>query len=129
MEIISPVADTPNNEPKYPKGLLSLFVEPTSICPMIAAPIKPINIKTVGYLDAENNSENEALGSRKVAFTRELYIEADDFMEEPPKKYYRFFVGNEVRLRNAYFVKCTDVIKDENGNIVEIYGIYDEETS
>jgi len=82
----------------------------------------------VEYLDAENNSENEALGSRKVAFTRELYIEADDFMEEPPKKYYRFFVGNEVRLRNAYFVKCTDVIKDENGNIVEIHGTYDEET-
>lgn len=82
----------------------------------------------VEYLDAENNSENETLGSRKVPFSREIYIESDDFMENPPKKYYRFFVGNEVRLRNAYFVKCTDVIKDDNGNIIEIHGTYDEET-
>jgi glutamine--tRNA ligase len=82
----------------------------------------------IEYLDAENNSENEELGSRKVPFSREIYIEADDFMENPPKKYYRFFVGNEVRLRNAYFVKCTDVIKDENGKVIEIHGTYDEET-
>lgn len=82
----------------------------------------------IEYLDAENNSENEELGKRKVPFSREIYIERDDFMENPPKKYYRFFVGNEVRLRNAYFVKCTDVIKDKDGNIVEIHGTYDEET-
>lgn len=82
----------------------------------------------IEYLDAENNPENEELGNRKVPFSREIYIERDDFMENPPKKYYRFFVGNEVRLRNAYFVKCTDVIKDENGNIIEIHGTYDEET-
>lgn len=82
----------------------------------------------VEYLDSENNMENESLGMRKVAFSKELYIERSDFEENPPKKYYRFFVGNEVRLRNAYFVKCTGVVKDENGNIVEIHGTYDPET-
>ena len=82
----------------------------------------------IEYLDAENNPENEALGMRKVPFTKEIYIEQSDFMENPPKKYYRFFIGNEVRLRNAYFVKCTDVIKDENGNIKEIHGTYDPDT-
>lgn len=82
----------------------------------------------IEYLDSENNSENPELGERKIPFSREIYIERSDFMENPPKKYYRFFVGNEVRLRNAYFVTCTDVIKDENGNIVEIHGIYDPET-
>ena len=82
----------------------------------------------VEYLDSENNMENESLGMRKVAFSKELYIERSDFEENPPKKYYRFFVGNEVRLRNAYFVKCTGVVKDENGNVVEIHGTYDPET-
>ena len=63
-----------------------------------------------------------------VPFSRELYIERDDFMEEPVKKYRRFFAGNEVRLKGAYFVKCTDFVKDENGEIVEIHGTYDPET-
>ena len=82
----------------------------------------------VEYLEAPNNMENPELGSRQVAFERELYIEREDFMEEPPKKYYRLFPGNEVRLMNAYFVKCTGCIKDENGNVVEVHCTYDPET-
>ncbi len=72
--------------------------------------------------------ENEALGSRKIPFEKELYIERDDFMVNPPKKYYRFFVGNEVRLMNAYFVTCTGYETDENGNVTVIHGTYDPET-
>ena len=82
----------------------------------------------VEYLDAPNNMENPELGSRQVAFERELYIEREDFMEEPPKKYYRLFPGNEVRLMNAYFVKCTGCVKDENGKVVEVHCTYDPET-
>ncbi len=76
-------------------------------------------------LDAVNNPENEELGSRKVTFSRELWIESDDFMEEPPKKYFRLFPGNEVRLMNAYFVKCVGCDKDENGNITAVHCTYD----
>lgn len=82
----------------------------------------------IEYLDAPNNLENEALGSRQVPFSRELYIEREDFMEEPPKKYFRLFVGNEVRLMNAYFVKCTGFEKDENGNVTVVHCTYDPET-
>ena len=82
----------------------------------------------IEYLDAPNNLENEALGSRKVPFGRELYIEREDFMEEPPKKYFRMFPGNEVRLMNAYFVTCTGCEKDENGNVTVIHGTYDPAT-
>lgn len=82
----------------------------------------------IEYLDVENNKENEELGSRKVAFGRELYIERDDFMIDPPKKYFRMYPGNEVRLMNAYFVKCTDYITDENGKVTEIHCTYDPET-
>lgn len=82
----------------------------------------------VEYLDAPNNLENPELGSRKIAFERELYIEREDFMEEPPKKYYRLFPGNEVRLMNAYFVKCESFVKDENGNVTEVHCTYDPET-
>ena len=82
----------------------------------------------VEYLTAPNNLENEALGSREVPFGRELYIEAEDFMEEPPKKYFRLFPGNEVRLMNAYFVTCTGCEKDENGNITVIHATYDPAT-
>ena len=82
----------------------------------------------IEYLDAPNNLENESLGSRKVPFGRELYIEREDFMEEPPKKYFRLFPGNEVRLMNAYFVKCVDYEKDENGNITVIHCTYDPES-
>lgn len=79
-------------------------------------------------LDAPNNLENEALGSRKLPFSRELYIEREDFMEEPPKKYFRLFPGNEVRLMNAYFVTCTGFEKDENGNVTVVHCTYDPET-
>ncbi len=79
-------------------------------------------------IELENIAKNEEAGTREVPFSRELYIERDDFMEEPIPKYRRFFPGNEVRLKGAYFVKCTDVIKDENGNVVEIHGTYDPET-
>ena len=82
----------------------------------------------VEYLDVPNNLENESLGSRKVPFGRELYIEQEDFMENPPKKYFRLFPGNEVRLMSAYFVTCTDIVKDEQGNIVEVHCTYDPET-
>ena len=79
-------------------------------------------------LDVDNNQENEELGVRQVSFSKELYIEREDFMEEPPKKYFRLFPGNEVRLKNAYFVKCTDFVKDENGNVIEVHCTYDPAT-
>lgn len=82
----------------------------------------------VEYLDVANNLENEELGYRKVPFGRELYIEREDFMEEPPKKYFRLFPGNEVRLMHAYFVKCVGFEKDENGNVTVVHCIYDPET-
>ena len=82
----------------------------------------------VEWLDAPLNLDNEELGTRKIPFGRELYIEREDFMEEPPKKYFRMFPGNEVRLMNAYFVKCTGCVKDENGNVIEVHGTYDPET-
>ena len=82
----------------------------------------------IEYLDVENNKENESLGSRKVAFGREIYIERDDFMIDPPKKYFRLYPGNEVRLMNAYFVKCVDYSTDENGRVTEIHCTYDPET-
>ena len=79
-------------------------------------------------LEVENNQENEESGKRMVSFSRELYIDREDFMEEPPKKYFRLFPGNEVRLKNAYFVTCTDYVKDENGKVVEIHCTYDPAT-
>lgn len=82
----------------------------------------------VEYFDIDNNQENEEAGKRKVAFSKELYIEREDFMEEPPKKYFRLFPGNEVRLKGAYFVKCVDYKKDENGVVTEIHCTYDPET-
>ena len=82
----------------------------------------------VEELDVPNNLENPELGSRKVPFSREVYIEREDFMEEPPKKYFRMFPVNEVRLMGAYFVKCTGCEKDENGNVTVVHGTYDPET-
>lgn len=79
----------------------------------------------IEYLDAPNNTENPELGSRKVPFAKEIYIERDDFMEVPVKKYFRMFPGNEVRLMNAYFVTCNSFVKDENDNIVELHCTYD----
>ena len=82
----------------------------------------------VEYLDVPNNQENPEMGTRKVPFARELYIERDDFMIEPPRKYFRLFPGNEVRLMSAYFVTCQDYVTDENGKVTEIHCTYDPET-
>lgn len=79
-------------------------------------------------LDVPNNLENPELGERKVPFGRELYIERGDFMEEPPRKYFRMFPGNEVRLMGAYFVTCTGCEKDAGGNVTVVHGVYDPET-
>lgn len=76
----------------------------------------------------ENNAQNPEMGTREVSFSRELWIDGADFMEEPPKKYFRLFPGNEVRLKGAYFVKCTDFVKNEDGSIKEIHCTYDPET-
>ena len=103
--------------------------------PRFAAVLDPIKLVIenypegqVEYLDAANNLENEELGTRKLPFCRELYIEREDFMEEPPKKYFRLFPGNEVRLMHAYFVKCESFVKDETGKVVEVHCTYDPET-
>lgn len=82
----------------------------------------------VEMLDAEINPENPEMGTRQIPFSREIYIEQEDFMENPPKKYFRLFPGNEVRLKHAYFIKCEEVIKDEEGNVVELRCTYDPET-
>ncbi|MBD5136295.1 MAG: glutamine--tRNA ligase/YqeY domain fusion protein [Lachnospiraceae bacterium] len=82
----------------------------------------------VEYLDVDNNQENPEMGKRKVPFCKELYIEREDFMEEPPKKYFRLFPGNEVRLMHGYFVKCESFVKDETGKVTEIHCTYDPET-
>ena len=76
-------------------------------------------------MEAINNPEDPEMGTRKVPFSREIYIERDDFMEDPPRKFFRLAPGREVRLRYAYFVTCTDVIKDENGEITELHCTYD----
>ena len=100
--------------------------------PRMMAILDPVKVIIDNYpegqveeLDVTNNLENEALGSRKVPFGRELYIDREDFMEEPPKKYFRMFPGNEVRLMNAYFVTCNSFVKDEDGKVTEIHCTYD----
>ncbi|RMG78737.1 MAG: glutamine--tRNA ligase/YqeY domain fusion protein, partial [Bacteroidetes bacterium] len=99
------------------------------------AVLNPVKLIIINYpenqtewLEAVNNPEDESAGKRKIPFSRELYIERDDFMENPPKKFFRLGIGREVRLRYAYFVKCHDVKKDEAGNIIEIYCTYDPES-
>src|SRR5258706_9473038 len=82
----------------------------------------------VDQLDAVNNPEDESAGTRKVPFSREIYIDREDFMEMPAPKYFRLYPGNEVRLRYAYFVKCTNVVKDANGEVSEIHCTYDPAT-
>ncbi|MPQ44671.1 glutamine--tRNA ligase/YqeY domain fusion protein [Clostridium tarantellae] len=106
-----------------------------SKAPRAMAVINPLKLVITNYpegqtemLEIENNPDDETAGKRQVPFSRELYIEKEDFMENPPKKYFRLFPGNEVRLKGAYFVKCNDVIKDENGNVTEIHCTYDIET-
>ena len=103
--------------------------------PRVMAVLDPVKLIIENYpedqmeeLEIENNLENPELGTRKVPFGRELYINRDDFMENPPKKYFRLFPGNEVRLMGAYFVKCTGFEKDENGTVTKIHCTYDPET-
>lgn len=103
--------------------------------PRVMAVLDPIKLVItnypegeIEYLDASVNQENPEMGTRKVPFGRELYIDREDFMIEPPKKYFRLFPGNEVRLMNAYFVTCTDYITDENGKVTEVHCTYDPET-
>jgi glutaminyl-tRNA synthetase len=101
----------------------------------VAAVVNPVKLVITNYpegqveeMEAINNPEDETAGSHKIAFSRELWIEKEDFMEEAPKKYFRMTPGNEVRLKNAYIVKCTGCKKDENGEIVEVYAEYDPDT-
>ena len=101
----------------------------------VAAVVNPVKLVITNYpegqieeMDAINNPEDETAGNHKIAFSRELWIEKEDFMEEAPKKYFRMTPGNEVRLKNAYIVKCTGCKKDENGNVVEVYAEYDPDT-
>ena len=103
--------------------------------PLAMGILNPLKLVITNYpegqtemIELENNAKDETKGTRLVPFGRELYIEQEDFMEEHIKKYFRLFPGNEVRLKGAYFVKCTDVIKDENGNVVEVHCTYDPET-
>jgi len=98
----------------------------------IMAVLNPIKLiitnfpeNSIEYFEIENNPNDESMGKRKVKFSRELYIEADDFMEEPIKGYFRLFPGNEVRLKSAYVVKCTGFKKDSEGKVLEVYGEYD----
>ncbi len=100
--------------------------------PRYMAVLDPVKLIIDNYPEGQtemltgvNNPENEALGTREIPFGRELYIEREDFMEEPPRKYFRMFPGNEVRLMNAYFVTCTGCVKDEDGNITEVHCTYD----
>ncbi|OAS88317.1 glutamine--tRNA ligase/YqeY domain fusion protein [Metabacillus litoralis] len=97
--------------------------------------LKPLKVVITNYpedqvemLDAEINPEVPEMGTRQIPFSREIYIEQEDFLEDPPKKYFRLFPGNEVRLKHAYFIKCEDVIKDADGNVIEIHCTYDPET-
>ncbi|WP_127588523.1 glutamine--tRNA ligase/YqeY domain fusion protein [Paenibacillus koleovorans] len=103
--------------------------------PRTMAVLRPLKVVITNYpegqvelLEAKNNNENPEMGSRMIPFSREIYIEQDDFMENPPNKYFRLFPGNEVRLMNAYFIKCEEFVKDADGNVVELRCTYDPET-
>jgi glutaminyl-tRNA synthetase len=97
--------------------------------------LRPLKVVITNYpenqvemLEIENNQDDPSMGTRKVSFSRDIYIEQEDFMENPPKKYFRLFPGNEVRLKGAYFIKCNEVFKDSEGNVTEIHCTYDPET-
>lgn len=103
--------------------------------PVVMAVLNPVKLVITNYpegqtemLEIENHAKDESFGKRMVPFSRELYIEREDFMEDPPKKFFRLAPGKEVRLKGAYFVTCTDVVKDENGNLAEIHCTYDPAT-
>ncbi|MCI6276360.1 MAG: glutamine--tRNA ligase/YqeY domain fusion protein [Clostridium sp.] len=118
-------------------SMLDYFIreELNKEAPRTMAVLNPLKVVITNYpegetemLEIENNPDKPEEGKRLVPFSREIYIEQEDFMEEPPKKYFRLFPGNEVRLKGAYFIKCNDFIKDENGKVVEIHCTYDPET-
>lgn len=122
---------------KVDSQMLDFFVREDlqAKAPLAMGILNPLKLVITNYpegqtemIELENNAKDETKGTRLVPFGREIYIEQEDFMEEPIKKYFRLFPGNEVRLKGAYFVKCTDVIKDENGNVVEVHCTYDPET-
>lgn len=122
---------------KVDSQMLDFFVREDlqTKAPLAMGILNPLKLVITNYpegqtemIELENNAKDETKGTRLVPFGRELYIEQEDFMEEPVKKYFRLFPGNEVRLKGAYFVKCTDVTKDENGNVVEVHCTYDPET-
>lgn len=103
--------------------------------PRTMAVLKPLKVVISNYpedqvemLEAEINSENPEMGTRQIPFSREIYIEQDDFTENPPAKYHRLFPGNEVRLKNAYFIKCNVIVKDDLGKVIELHCTYDPET-
>ena len=122
---------------KVDSQMLDFFVREDlqAKAPLAMGILNPLKLVITNYpegqtemIELENNAKDETKGTRLVPFGRELNIEQEDIMEEPIKKYFRLFPGNEVRLKGAYFVKCTDVIKDENGNVVEVHCTYDPET-
>ena len=125
------------NQSVVDEQMLEYFIRAdlNETAPRTMAILKPLKVIITNYpegqtemLDAENNPDDLSMGMRKIPFSREIYIEQEDFMENPPKKYFRLFPGNEVRLKNAYFIKCNDMIKDEDGNVVELHCTYDIET-
>ncbi len=103
--------------------------------PRVMAVLNPLKVIITNYpddlteeMETINNPEDESMGSRTIPFSREIYIEREDFLEDPPKKFFRLGPGREVRLKSAFFIKCEDYKKDEDGNIVEVYCTYDEAT-
>jgi glutaminyl-tRNA synthetase len=103
--------------------------------PRVMAVLNPLKVIITNYpegkeewMETINNPEDESMGSRTIPFSREIYIEKEDFMEDPPKKFFRLGPGMEVRLKSAYIVRCEDFKKDEQGNVVEVYCTYDEAT-
>lgn len=125
------------NDSTVDEQLLEHFIREdlSTKAPRTMGVIRPLKVVITNYpegevemLEIENNQDDPSMGKRMVQFSREIYIEEEDFMEEPPKKYFRLFLGNEVRLKGAYFIKCNDFIKDESGKVVEIHCTYDKET-
>jgi glutaminyl-tRNA synthetase len=105
------------------------------IAPRVMGVLRPLRVVIDNYpegkseeLDSPNNPEDPSAGTRKVPFSRVIYIEQDDFLEDPPKKFFRLAPGREVRLRSAYFITCTSVVKDANGNVTELHATYDPAT-
>jgi glutaminyl-tRNA synthetase len=118
-------------------GLLefSLREDLNKKAPRVMGVLRPLKIVITNYpedqeewMETINNPEDESMGSREIPFSREVYIEQDDFMEDPPKKFFRLAPGNEVRLKSAYIIKCEEVIKDDTGHITELHCTYDPET-